>query len=272
LGLSSYYSEGATELDWCKRIFDASDLPKVISWKKFLKKGYYVVPAPKEELKPPLAYKWFAEGRKKDLTEPIPMPSDYTEGYLIGLQTQSGKIEFECSSLKRLDPHDPERPTISKFIPSWEGPHTTELYRKYPLQLVSSHPRFSFHTSNDGKDSTVNDVKEHRALINGYYYWIIRLNAKDAEARGIKQNDLVKIFNDRGAVICAAHVTERLPQGTAHSYCSSAVYDPIGEPGYSIDRAGTVNLLTSSRPIIKRSHSNASNTCLIQVEKWTGEG
>jgi molybdopterin guanine dinucleotide-containing S/N-oxide reductase-like protein len=272
LGLSAYYSEGATELDWCKKIFNASDLPKFISWKKFLKKGYYVVPAPKEIMRPPLAYKWFAEGRKKDLTEPIPLPSDYTEGYLMGLQTQSGKIEFECSSLKRFDSEDPERPPITKYTPSWEGPHTTELYRKYPLQMVSSHPRYSFHTHNDGKDSTVNDVKEHRELIDGYYYWIIRINTLDAESRGIKHHDLVKVFNDRGACLSAAHVTERVPRGTVHTYCSSAIYDPIGEPGKSIDRAGTVNLLTSSRPIIKRSHSNASNTCLIQIEKWMGEG
>ena len=188
-------------------------------------------PHPKEELRAPCAYRWFAEGRKKDLPEPIPLPSDYSEEYLKGLQTQSGKIEFECSSLKRFDPDDPERPTISKYIPSWEGHHTTELYKKYPLQLISPHPRFSFHTHTDGKDSIINDVKDHRVLINGYYYWIVRINTKDAEARGIKQDDLVKVFNDRGAVICAAQVTERLPYGTAHSACSSAIYDPIGEPG-----------------------------------------
>ena len=45
------FSEGVTEFDWCKRLFDATDVPKVMSWKKFLKKGYYVVPAPKEELR-----------------------------------------------------------------------------------------------------------------------------------------------------------------------------------------------------------------------------
>ncbi len=268
LGLSSYFSEGSTELDWCKRIFEASDLPGVISWKKFLKKGYYVVPAPSEKLRAPLAYKWFAEGRKKDLTEPVPLPSDYTEGYLQGLQTQSGKIEFESSSLKRFDPNDPERPPMSTFIPSWEGPDNKELFARFPLQMISPHPRYSFHTHNDGKDSIINDVKEHRVLINGYYYWIIRMNTRDARERGIKQDDLVKVFNDRGAVICAVHVTERLPQGTVHSYCSSAIYDPIGEPGKSVDRAGTVNLLTSSRPIIKRSHSTASNSCLVQIEKW----
>jgi trimethylamine-N-oxide reductase (cytochrome c) len=186
----------------------------------------------------------------------------------MGLQTQSGKIEFEASSLKRFDPNDPERPPISKYIPSWEGHHTTELYHKYPLQLISPHPRFSFHTHTDGKDSIINDVKDHRVLINGYYYWIIRINTRDAEARGIKPDDLVRVFNDRGAVICAAQVTERLPSGTVHSACSSAIYDPIGEPGNSIDRAGTINLLTPSRPIIKRSHSTASNSCLVQIEKW----
>ena len=63
---------------------------------------------------------------------------------------------------------------------------------RYPLQLISPHPRFTFHTHGDGKDSWVNDVKDHRILIDGYYYWIIRINTKDAEARGIKENDLVK--------------------------------------------------------------------------------
>jgi trimethylamine-N-oxide reductase (cytochrome c) len=134
--------------------------------------------------------------------------------------------------------------------------------------MISTHPRFSFHTHNDGKDSIINDIKEHRVLIDGYYYWIIRLNTRDAQERNLQQHDLVKVFNDRGAVICAVHVTERLPVGTVHAYCSSAIYDPIGEPGNSVDRAGTVNLLTSSRPIIKKSHSTASNSCLVQIEKW----
>ena len=84
-------------------------------------------------------------------------------------------------------------------------------------------------------------------------------------------HELVKVFNDRGAVICAAQVTERLPQGTVHSYQASANYDPIGEPGYSADRGGCMNTLTPSRPIIKRSHSSAPNSCLVQVEKWSGE-
>ena len=39
------------ELDWVKRAYLASDLPKVVSWRKLLKKGYYVIPAEKEKLR-----------------------------------------------------------------------------------------------------------------------------------------------------------------------------------------------------------------------------
>jgi len=271
LGLGAPFSEGVTEFDWCKRLFDATDLTKVISWKKFLKKGYYVVPAPKEELRAPVSFRWFAEGRPKDTPELAPLPADYTEQFGKGLQTQSGKLEFVCSSLERFDPNDPERPTMTKYIPSWEGHHTTELYKKHPLQLISPHPRFSFHTMGDAKDSIINDIKDHRVLIDGYYYWIVRINSKDAEARGIKQSDLVKVFNDRGAVICAAQVTERIRLGTVHSYESSATYDPVGEPGYSADRGGCINQLTPSRMMIKQSHSMAANSCLVQIAKWQGE-
>ena len=271
LGLGAPFSEGMTEFDWCRRLFDASDLPQVISWKQFLKKGYYVVPAPKEELRSPVSYRWFAEGRKKDVPELSPLPADYSEEFRSGLQTQSGRLEFECSSLKRFDPEDPERPVISKYIPSWEGHHTRELYERYPLQLISPHARFSFHTMFDGKDGFVNDVKDHRVLVDGYYYWIVRINTGDAQRRGIQENDLVKVWNDRGAVICAAQVTERLPPGTVHSYESSAIYDPVGEPGTSADRGGCINLLTPSRMIIEKSHSMAANSCLVQIEKWKGE-
>jgi trimethylamine-N-oxide reductase (cytochrome c) len=108
-------------------------------------------------------------------------------------------------------------------------------------------------------------------LIDGYYYWIARINSKDAAKRGIKMNDLVRLYNDRGSVVCAAQVTERVTQGTIHSYEASASYDPIGDPGNSTDRGGCINLLTSRRPIIKNSHAAAMNTCLIEIEKWERE-
>ena len=266
LGLSAYFSEGMGELDWVKRQFDASDLAKAISWKEFIRKGYYVVPAEQEALRAPVAYRWFYEGRKKDVPEPHPLPPDYKE-FLKGLQTQSGKLEFECESLKRFDANDPERPPIVKYTPSFDGPHD-ERIAQFPLQLITPHPRYSFHTQGDGKDSFLNNIKDHRVLVDGYYYWIIRLNPEDAARRGIKQHDLVKVYNERGGVICAAVLTNRLRPGVVHGYESSAVYDPLGEPGKSIDRGGCLNLLSAKRSQTSKTHAMASSATLVEIEPW----
>ena len=95
-----------------------------------------------------------------------------------------------------------ERPVLGpQYIESWEGHRTTELTGRFPLQLISPHPRFSFHTMGDGKDAWAADIEDHRELKDdGWYYWLIRLNPEDAEARGIAEGDLVRAFNDRGSV------------------------------------------------------------------------
>jgi trimethylamine-N-oxide reductase (cytochrome c) len=268
LGLANYFNEGCNEFDWVKRHFDASDLPTKISWKEFIKRGYYVVPAEKEHLRAPVSFRWFWENRKKDVPEAQPLPSDYTEEFLRGLQTQSGKIEFECNSLKRFV--DPERPPIVKYVPSWEGPHSGALFERYPLQMLTPHSKYSFHTQGDGKDSFLLNIEDHRVNVGGYYYWIMRLNAQDAAERNIKKHDLVKVYNDRGAVICAALPTQRLPRGVCHGYESAAIYEPMGEPGKSVDRGGCLNLLTPERTQTKSTHSLAGSNSLVQVVLWDG--
>jgi trimethylamine-N-oxide reductase (cytochrome c) len=108
-------------------------------------------------------------------------------------------------------------------------------------------------------------------LIDGYYYWIARINTADAEARRIRNGELVRLYNDRGSVICAAYVTERLRPGVVQAYESSAKYDPIGEPGKSTDRGGCVNNLTNQRSQSAKSSSMAPNACLIDLEPYTGD-
>jgi len=270
LGFYDKFTEGGmTDLDWVKRMFEVSDLPKFISWEEFEKKGYFIIPVPKPYKSTP-ALRWFAEGRKKDTADWGPIGGGISglpdaEG---NLATQTGKIEFESQSLKRFDPNDSERPPVPHYIPSWEGHHTKELYSKYPLQMISPHPRYSFHTHYDAKASFVNEIPEHRVKKeDGYYYWVIRINTKDAEKRDIKNSDLVKVHNDRGVVICAAQVTERVPPGVVHSYESSAIYDPIGEPGESPDRGGCINLLTPHRFMSKNASAMAPNSCLVEIER-----
>jgi anaerobic selenocysteine-containing dehydrogenase len=214
--------------------------------------------------------RWFAEGRERDTPDWGPRQSNTNGGK--GLQTSTGKVEFISTSLKRHEEQgfiDEYRPAMHKYVPAWES-HHCELAKKYPLGMLSPHPRFSFHTMGDGKDSFMNDIKDHRVLVDGHYYWIIRMNSKDAEARGIKEGDLVRAFNDRGSVILYAQVGERLQPGTVHSYESCAEYNPLGKAGHSADRGGCVNILTPDRFMSKYAAGMAPNSAMIEIEKWDG--
>ena len=119
-----------------------------------------------------------------------------------------------------------------------------------------------------------NDIREHRVLKDGHYYLVARISrAGRGRPEGIRDDDLIRLWNLRGSVVCAAQVTDRLRPGTVIS-----AYDrlglgmsPMGEPGKSTDLGGCVNMLNSSKDsITKKSHGIKPNTTLIQVEKWTG--
>ncbi|MEM9288039.1 MAG: molybdopterin-dependent oxidoreductase [Pseudomonadota bacterium] len=267
LGLASVFTEGCSELDWCKRMFDSSDLPTKISWNAFLKRGYYVLPPEEEDLRAPVAMRWYAEDRRKDLPEPFPLPSQFSDQYGYGLQTPSGKFEFVPTTLRRAEHLSPDRPAVNRYIPSWEGPQTTDLYGKFPLQMVCTHSRYSFHTHADNTSFT-DQITDHRALIDGYYYWLLRLSAHDARARGIKDRDLIKVFNDRGTVICAADVSPMVGSGTVKGYQSSAKFDLVDLGNEMIEVGGCLNMLTSDRSQTSGTHSMAPNSTLVQVEKF----
>ncbi|WP_407123314.1 molybdopterin-dependent oxidoreductase [Bradyrhizobium sp. STM 3561] len=266
LGLGALFSEGMDELGWVQRMFEASDLSKKITWRRFLKRGYYVVPPPSPEHRPPVAFRWFYEGRPKDTPEPSPLASEYAGQFRNGFQTQSGKFEFECQSLATYDPHDEERSPILKYQRSWEGYHS-ERHERYPFQLITPHPRFSFHSHNDGKSGFLNEVRDHRRKVGNSYYLVLRINISDAIERGIQENDLVRVYNDRGSVICVAVPTARLGRGMVHGYESSARYEPIVSQAGIMDRGGSLNTLTSKRPMIANSHSIAASACLVDIER-----
>src|SRR5208337_5561579 len=97
-----------------------------MTWEEFMKKGYYIVPVPKDYRAKP-ALRWYYDGRERDTADWGPRIKDQPINERTGLATPSGKIEFEARSLLRFDPHDEERPPVPHFIPSWEGHLTKEL-------------------------------------------------------------------------------------------------------------------------------------------------
>ena len=260
-----YTDGGKTEEDWIRKQFEVSDLPKYISYEDFKKKGYFVVPLP-ENYKPTPAMRWFYEGRRRDTPDTLAPDPERKEG----LGSSTGKIEFVSQSLQKHFPKDKERPPMARYIPSWEG-YDSPLSKKYPLQLITPHPRYSYHTHYDAHCEWLADIPGHRIRKNGNNWMVVRINPQQAEERGIQNGDLIKVYNDRGVVLGIAQVTECVRPGIIHCYTSSGKYDPL-EPGkaYSPDQGGCINILTPGRMMSKNAPGMACNSCLVEIAKWDG--
>jgi len=267
LGTEEEFTDGRSELDWVKAFYESSDLKGMISWEEFDKKGYQIINI-SEDYKSTPSLRWFAEGRDCDTPDTNNPKRNTEKGKELG--TYSGKIEFVSESLKANCLDDDERPLLPHYIPSWEG-HHSEMYKKYPLQLLSAHPRFSFHCHYDKHTDWLDDIPVHRIKKDGYAWWPARINPEDAVLRGIQSGDIVRLHNHRASVLCLAVITERIRPGIIHSYASSAKYDPL-VPGNadSPDRGGCVNMLTPSRMLSKNVPGMTPNSCLIEIEKWEG--
>jgi molybdopterin guanine dinucleotide-containing S/N-oxide reductase-like protein len=267
LGFAHDYTEGNSEIEWVRKFFEISDLPKHLSWEEFERKGYHIVNVP-ADYRPTPALRWYAEGRPCDTPDPHNPKRLTSKSHELG--TDSEKIEFVSRSLLAHTPDDDERPPAPRYLVSWEGHHSLRA-QEYPLQLISPHPRFSFHTHYDKHAAWLDEIPVHRVQKNGYAWWPARLRAEDASERGIRNGDIVKLYNDRATVLCIAVLTERVRRGVVHSYASSAKYDPL-EPGNpsSPDRGGCVAMLTPGRMMSKNVAGMAANSCLIEIEKWTG--
>ncbi len=272
LGWGEEFTEGRTEEQWAKRFWQFSDLPKHMSWEQFKEKGYYIAPVSyKEEDKDPKTglienwdrypgFQWFAEERACD----TPNHKVFQEEGKLG--TLTGKWEFVSESMLFWAPDDEIRTPIARYKDSWEG-HKSLTADKYPYGMISPHPRFDYHTHYQQHAVWLWEIPENRVIINGNPYLICRINPKVAEKKGIREGDIVRLFNDRGSVLCVAHITRRVNPETIHAYTSSGIYNPVEYGKYgSVDKGGCVNVLTPGRLMGDYIPAMVPNSCNIDVE------
>ena len=191
LGLDDEFTDGGkTELDWCQVVLRLLRPAKTLDWETFDGRATTSSTRP-ENYEPTPCLRWFDEGRACD-TPDVNNPKRNTEkAHELG--TYSGKIEFASESLKSFAPDDEERPVMPRYIPSWEGHHTTELFEKYPLQLMSPHPRFSFHCHYDKHTDWLDDIPIHRIQKDGYAWWPVRTSARRTPTSAVIRNgDIVQ--------------------------------------------------------------------------------
>jgi trimethylamine-N-oxide reductase (cytochrome c) len=262
LGWGEAFTEGRSELEWCKRFWEKSDLCEKISWEDLVKKGYYVAGVP-ENWERHYGFRWFAEGYPCDTPNHKPCQEEGKLG------TFTGKFEFVSESLLHWAPHDETRTPIATYKYSWEGHHSIKV-RKYPFHLITPHPRFDYHTQHNSSTPWLWEIPENRRYINGNPYLIARIHPKKAAEKGIKDDDLVLLFNERGSVVCAARVTYRVEENTIHAYGSSGIYNPV-EPGEtSMDIGGCVNILTPGKLMGSMVPGMAPNSTLLDICKYEG--
>lgn len=168
-----------------------------------------------------------------------------SEKYSFG--TPSGKIEIYSQAL--ADMNNPEIPPIPAYIEPWES-RNDPLGDRYPLQLITTH----YWRRTHGRFDNVPWTKELEPQS-------VYINSVDAEARGIKDRDMVRVFNDRGQSVLPASVTERMMPGVV-DIPEGAWYDP-DEKG--IDRGGCPNVLLNDVP--SPGGALCTNTALVEVEK-----
>lgn len=188
--------------------------------------------------------------RKIKVTEPIiAFKKQIEEPKNNPFSTPSGKIEIYSQQLAELA--HPGIPPIPKYIETWESIHDP-LAAKYPLQLITIHPKFRTH-SNYANISPLNKIEPN-------YVWI---NSVDAQNRGIKNEDMVSVFNDRGRMVATAKVTERIIPGVV-SIEEGAWYAPDVN---GIDRGGNPNVLVGDS--YSPGGAFPSNTCLVQLARFS---
>jgi biotin/methionine sulfoxide reductase len=77
--------------------------------------------------------------------------------------------------------------------------------KTYPLHLLSNQPKTRLHSQFDhGVTSRQNKLKGREPA---------RMNPKDAQARGMKDGDLIRIFNDRGACLAGLVLSDDIRPG-----------------------------------------------------------
>jgi trimethylamine-N-oxide reductase (cytochrome c) len=154
------------------------------------------------------------------------------------------------------------------------GPHATwyepfeylgsPVAKKFPLHMLTSKPRYRMH-------SQYNQMKSVRKLYAVADREPVTMNTKDAKARGIKNGDVVRLFNNRGATLAGAVVSDDISPGVVN-LCEGGWYDPMerGKEG-SLCKYGHANALVKDKPTSSFAQSNNGNTTLVEIEKYTGK-
>ena len=121
----------------------------------------------------------------------------------------------------------------------------------------------------------IHTLLDNQPLLNDCYRHAVWISVAEAKARGIKDNDLVRVYNDQAEIIMPAYVTSKVVPGTVNIF-HGGWYTPgktkTALMPEGIDTRGAPNLMThydEHLPETILDHQPCK--ALVQIEKWEGE-
>jgi biotin/methionine sulfoxide reductase len=176
------------------------------------------------------------------------------------LKTPSGKIELFSETIARF--HYDDCPGHAAWLESdeWLG---SPRAARFPLALVANNPATRLHSQLDaGAYSQAAKVRGREP---------VRMHPTDAAVRGISPGDVVRLFNDRGACLAGAVVTDAVRPGVVQ-LSTGAWFDPDDSRAeLATCLHGNPNVLTRDVGTSKLSQGCSGQHALVQVERFTGE-
>lgn len=249
LGKEKEFSEEKSIEDLQKEVFDSMALSNFISWEDFKEKQYYAFPTAED-------WEEDTPGLRKFYEDPENNP----------LPTPTGKLEIYSERLAKHFPDDHERPPIPKWVEkgiTHDERLSSDRAAMFPLLLMSNHGRWRVHSQADDISWTRETPTCKVTGPDGYKYEPVWINPQEAEKRGIKDGEIVKIVNERGIVLCGARVWERVMPGVAY-VDHGARYDPIAK---DVCRGGAINTISPLGVSSKNAAGQATSGYLVDVQK-----
>jgi biotin/methionine sulfoxide reductase len=243
LGYERAFTEGRDEMGWCHFIYDqvrsgAADRGiELPGFQQFWAEGFVELPPPEKD------FVLFEDFRRDPERHPLRTPSGRIE---IASETIAGFAYDDCPS-----------------HPSWVAPAEwlgSARAESWPIHLVTHQSPGRLHSQMDpGPISRSTKIAGREP---------VRLNPEDAALRGIKDGDLVRVFNDRGACLAGAILDENVMPHVA-VMATGSWFDPAAETG-APERHGNPNVLTLDIGTSRLTQGPSALSALVEIERWTG--
>ncbi len=199
---------------------------------------------------------WFKLAPPED---PIIMLKDFRDDPVKNaLTSPSGKIQIFSEVVDSFGYDDCPGHTVWREPCEWLG--ATD--KPFPLHMISNQPKSKLHSQLDhGGASAAGKIKGREPVM---------LHPDDAAARNLKDEDIVRVFNNRGACLGAVIVSDEVRSGVIQMSTGSW-YDPFepGKPG-SLCKHGNPNMLTPDKGTSRLGQGPIAHSCLVEVELFEG--